>query len=121
MAIDAKHEGLQSLRIDRSQRGDSGGEPPEWARRYILIGIAVVVLLGAVALAYRAFSSGLVCSSSRIGPTAVDIRSSCVNVATSARGRRCALGDRRGRIDRLQMNAALSGTGEEEIRHKREQ
>jgi HlyD family secretion protein len=59
MAIDAKHEGLQSLRIDRSQRGDSGGEPPEWARRYILIGIAVVVLLGAVALAYRAFSSSI--------------------------------------------------------------
>ena len=59
MAIDAKHEDLQSLRIDRSQRGDSGGEPPAWARRYILIGIAVVVLLGAVALAYRAFSSSI--------------------------------------------------------------
>ena len=49
MAIDAKHEDLQSLRIDRSQRGDSGGEPPAWARRYILIGIAVVV---GVALSY---------------------------------------------------------------------
>src|SRR6516225_9755190 len=59
MAIDAKHEDLQSLRIDRSQRGDSGGEPPAWARRYIIIGIAVVVLLGAVALAYRAFSSSI--------------------------------------------------------------
>ena len=46
MAIDTKHEDLQSLRIDRSQRGDSGGEPPAWARRYILVGIAVVVLLG---------------------------------------------------------------------------
>ena len=59
MAIDAKHEDLQSLRIDRSQRGDSGGEPPAWAQRYILIGIAVVVLLGAVAVAYRAFSSSI--------------------------------------------------------------
>jgi len=58
MAIDTKHEDLQSLRIDRSQRGDSsGGEPPSWARRYILIGIVVVVVLGACALAYRAFSS----------------------------------------------------------------
>ena len=57
MAIDTKHEDLQSLRIDRTQRGDSGGEPPAWARRYILGGIAVVVLLGVVALAYRMFSS----------------------------------------------------------------
>ena len=57
MAIDTKHEDLQSLRIDRSQRGDNGGEPPAWARRYVIIGIAVVVLLGIITLAYRAFSS----------------------------------------------------------------
>jgi HlyD family secretion protein len=57
MAIDTKHEDLQSLRIDRTQRGDEGGEPPAWARRYILGGIAVVVLLGVVTLGYRAFSS----------------------------------------------------------------
>src|ERR1700733_6312658 len=57
MAIDTKHEDLQSLRIDRSQRGDSGGEPPAWARRYILVGVAVVALLGLVALAYRMFSA----------------------------------------------------------------
>src|ERR1700693_1643412 len=57
MAIDTKHQDLQSLRIDRSQRGDSGGEPPAWARRYILVGVAIVVLLGVITLAYRAFSS----------------------------------------------------------------
>ena len=57
MAIDTKHEDLQSLRIDRSQRGDNSGEPPAWARRYILVGIAVIVLLGLFSLAYRAFSS----------------------------------------------------------------
>ncbi len=57
MAIDTKHEDLQSLRIDRSQRGDNGGEPPAWARRYILGGIALIVLLGLITLAYRAFSS----------------------------------------------------------------
>ncbi len=57
MAIDTKHEDLQSLRIDRSQRGDSGGEPPAWARRYIIGGVAFVVLLGVITLAYRAFSS----------------------------------------------------------------
>ncbi len=57
MAIDTKHEDLQSLRIDRSQRGDSGGEPPAWARRYILVGIALVALLGIITLAYRLFAS----------------------------------------------------------------
>jgi HlyD family secretion protein len=56
MPIDAKHEDLRSLRIDRTARTGGEGEPPVWARRYILIGIAVLVLLGMVALAYRLFS-----------------------------------------------------------------
>ena len=58
MSIDTKHEDLQSLRIDRTQRGgqDGGGEPPAWARRYILGGIALVAVLGLCALAYRALS-----------------------------------------------------------------
>jgi HlyD family secretion protein len=56
MAIDTKHEDLQSLRIDRSARAGGEGEPPVWARRYILVGIAVLVVLGLAALAYRVFS-----------------------------------------------------------------
>jgi HlyD family secretion protein len=56
MAIDTKHDDLKSLRIDRSHRNDSEGEAPAWARRYILAGIAVVVLLGLVAMAYRLFT-----------------------------------------------------------------
>jgi len=56
MSIDTKHDDLQSLRIDRSHRDDSQGEPPKWASRYILGGIAVVVLLGLVALVYRLVS-----------------------------------------------------------------
>jgi HlyD family secretion protein len=56
MSIDTKHEDLQSLRIDRSHRHDSDGEPPKWSRRYILGGIGLVVLLGIVAMAYRLFS-----------------------------------------------------------------
>ena len=54
MAIDTKNDDLQGLRIDRSARGE--GEPPAWARRYILIGIAIVVLLSLTVLAYRLFS-----------------------------------------------------------------
>ncbi len=56
MPIDAKHEDLRSLRIDRTARTGGEGEPPVWARRYILIGIAVLVLLGLVTVAYRLFS-----------------------------------------------------------------
>jgi HlyD family secretion protein len=60
MPIDAKHEELQSLRIDRSQRGGQpDGEPSGWARRYILIGIVVVVLFSLSALAYRLFSASV--------------------------------------------------------------
>jgi HlyD family secretion protein len=53
---DSKHDDLRSLRIDHSLR-DGGGEPPAWSRRFILGGIAVVVLLGLVAVAYRALAS----------------------------------------------------------------
>ena len=53
---DSKHDDLRSLRIDHSLR-DGGGEPPAWSRRFILGGIAVVVLLGLVALGYRLLAS----------------------------------------------------------------
>src|SRR5258708_22262971 len=56
MPIDAKHEELQGLRIDRTDRGPNNGEPPAWARRYILIGIAIVAVLSLSALAYRFLS-----------------------------------------------------------------
>jgi HlyD family secretion protein len=52
MATDTKHDELQGLRIDRSNRGE-GGEPSSWARRYIIIGISAVVVLSLAALAYR--------------------------------------------------------------------
>jgi len=57
MGIDTKHDDLQSLRIDRSQRGDNPGGPSTWARRYIIVGIAIVVVLGICTVAYRAFSA----------------------------------------------------------------
>jgi len=59
MPIDIKHQDLQSLRIDRSAKsgGTDGGETPVWAKRYIIIGISVVVLLSLSALLYRLFAS----------------------------------------------------------------
>lgn len=58
MPIDDKHEQLQNLRIDRSQRGNHG-EPPKWARRTIFGGIALIALLGVTAMAYRWLTPGL--------------------------------------------------------------
>jgi HlyD family secretion protein len=60
MPIDAKHQDLESLRIDRTQRGSAeGGEPPAWAKRYILGGIALIALLGVATLAYRLLSGDI--------------------------------------------------------------
>ena len=56
MSTDDKHDDLQNLRIDHSLR-DAGGEPPAWSRRFILGGVAIVVLLGVATLAYRVFAS----------------------------------------------------------------
>ena len=51
MMADSRHQELKKLRIDQSQR--TGGQPAKWARRTIVAGIAIVVLLGTAALAYR--------------------------------------------------------------------
>jgi HlyD family secretion protein len=54
MPLDTKHADLEGLRIDRSA---PSGEPAPWARRYIIIGIAVVAVLSLGALVYRLFAS----------------------------------------------------------------
>jgi len=56
MPIDTKHRELEGLRIDRSSSGNEG-EPSPWAKRTIVVGIAIVVLLGLSTLAYRLFGS----------------------------------------------------------------
>jgi len=52
MSVDTKHRDLEGLRIDRSAPADTKGPSP-WAKSIIIGGIAVVVLLGTAALAYR--------------------------------------------------------------------
>ncbi|MGE5112195.1 MAG: efflux RND transporter periplasmic adaptor subunit [Acidobacteriaceae bacterium] len=54
MSVDTKHKDLEGLRIDRSALAESTGPAP-WAKSIIIGGIAVVVLLGIAALAYRLF------------------------------------------------------------------
>jgi HlyD family secretion protein len=56
MPLDTKHADLQGLRIDRSP---PSLQPAPWARRYIIVGIAVVAVLSLGALAYRLWDSGI--------------------------------------------------------------
>jgi HlyD family secretion protein len=55
MPSETKHEDLKSLRIDRSQRGFE--RQTVWSRRYIIIGVAVLVVLGLLTLAMRGGSA----------------------------------------------------------------
>jgi HlyD family secretion protein len=53
MSSDSKYEKLKSLKIDRANRGDN---PANWSRRFILIGVSLLVLLAVVTMAYRALT-----------------------------------------------------------------
>jgi HlyD family secretion protein len=53
--MDTKQDDLRSLRIDHSLR--EGGGPSAWSRRFILGGIALLVLFGLAALAYRSLAT----------------------------------------------------------------
>src|SRR5579863_8681003 len=56
MSTDTKHKDLEGLRIDRSATV-ADASPSPWARSIIIAGIAVIVLLGIGALAYRLFGA----------------------------------------------------------------
>src|SRR6266581_8578323 len=134
MAIDTKHEDLQSLRIDRMQRGDSGGEPPAWARRYILGGIALVVLMGVIAVVYRAFSSdtpevevvraaaetsGNDAGSTVLSATGYIVAHHTINVNSKVTGRLAWIGVEKG--DRVKEGQVLVRLEDQEFRAAYEQ
>ena len=134
MAIDTKHEDLQSLRIDRTQRGDAGGEPPTWARRYIVVGIVIVVLLGLIAIAYRLFSSDapeveVVRASAQTSPdsagatvlsaTGYIVAHHTINVNSKVTGRLAWIGVEKG--DKVKEGQVLVRLEDEEFRASYEQ
>jgi HlyD family secretion protein len=129
---DTKHEDLQSLRIDRSQRGDSGGEPPAWARRYILGGIALVALMGVITVAYRAFSSDApevevaraAAESSDVGGTVLSatgyiVAHHTINVNSKVTGRLLWIGVEKG--DKVKEGQELVRLEDQEFRASYEQ
>ncbi|HMD76662.1 MAG TPA: efflux RND transporter periplasmic adaptor subunit [Terracidiphilus sp.] len=132
MAIDTKHQDLQNLRIDRSDRGSGGGEPPAWARRYIMVGIAVVVLLGLVTAAYRLFSSGApevevvraAAESSSVGGTVLSatgyiVAHHTINVNSKVTGRLSWIGVEKG--DKVKEGQVLVRLEDQEFRAAYEQ
>jgi HlyD family secretion protein len=132
MPIDAKHEDLQSLRIDRSARAAGDGEPPAWARRYIVIGIAVVVLFSVSALAYRFLSRDVPevevvhasAESSDVGGTVLSatgyiVAHHTINVNSKVTGRLAWIGVEKG--DKVKEGQVLVRLEDEEFRANYEQ
>lgn len=132
MPIDAKHHDLQSLRIDRTERGSASGEPPTWARRYILIGIAVVVVLSISALAYRLLSRDVpevevtraAAESSEVGGTVLSatgyiVAHHTINVNSKVTGRLAWIGVEKG--DKVKEGQVLVRLEDEEFRASSEQ
>ena len=50
MPPDTRQADLENLRIDRSQRSSTDVRTPLWSRRYILIGVGLLLLLGVIKL-----------------------------------------------------------------------
>ncbi len=134
MPIDAKHEDLQSLRIDRTQRGagNTAGEPPAWARRYIVIGIALVALLSLSALAYRLLSATVpevevvraTAESSDVGGTVLSatgyiVAHHTINVNSKVTGRLAWIGVEKG--DKVKEGQVLVRLEDQEFRAGYEQ
>lgn len=132
MPIDAKHEDLRSLRIDRSERGSNNGEPAKWARRYIVIGIVVVAVLSLTVLAYRLLARDApevevvraAAESSDIGGTVLSatgyiVAHHTINVNSKVTGRLAWIGVEKG--DRVKEGQVLVRLEDEEFRAAYEQ
>jgi HlyD family secretion protein len=132
MPIDAKHEDLQSLRIDRTERGTTSGEPPAWARRYIVIGIVVVAVLSLSALGYRIIARDTpevevvraAAETSDVGGTVLSatgyiVAHHTINVNSKVTGRLAWIGVEKG--DRVKEGQVLVRLENEEFRASYEQ
>jgi HlyD family secretion protein len=132
MPIDAKHEDLQSLRIDRTERGAGNGEPPAWVRRYIVAGIAIIVLLGLFVLGYRLLSRDVPevevvrasAESSDVGGTVLSatgyiVAHHTINVNSKVTGRLAWIGVEKG--DRVKEGQVLVRLEDQEFRASYEQ
>ena len=127
MAIDTKHEDLQNLRIDRTSRSGADGEPPAWARRYIIIGVAFVALLSVSTLAYRMLTPSpsevevvrAAAESSEVGGTVLSatgyiVAHHTINVNSKVTGRLAWIGVEKG--DKVKEGQVLVRLEDQEFR-----
>jgi HlyD family secretion protein len=132
MPIDAKHEDLQSLRIDRTERGAGNGQPPAWARRYIVVGIVIVVVLSLATLAYRLLARDVPevevtrasAESSDVGGTVLSatgyiVAHHTINVNSKVTGRLAWIGVEKG--DKVKEGQVLVRLEDQEFRASYEQ
>jgi HlyD family secretion protein len=132
MPLDTKHAELQGLKIDRSHRDN--GDAPAWARRYIIIGISVVVLLSLTALSYRllagstpevevaratAESSGDPTSATVLSATGYIVAHHKINVNSKVTGRVAWIGVEKG--DKVKEGQVLVRLEDQEFRAQYEQ
>ncbi|MCW5976897.1 MAG: efflux RND transporter periplasmic adaptor subunit [Bryobacteraceae bacterium] len=75
---------LQQLRIDKSKK--SSGGPPKWAVRWILAGIALLLLLGAGNLAYQRLNAAVEVQVARVAPAQSSAASAGRRVILNATG-----------------------------------
>jgi HlyD family secretion protein len=131
MAIDTKHKDLEGLRIDRAAMAQPP-EAPLWARMYILIGIAVFVLLGIAALAYRFVGStpevevvrataegGQIAGSVVLTATGYIVPHHKINVNSKVTGRVKSIGVEKG--DKVKEGQVLVKLEDDEFRAQYEQ
>jgi HlyD family secretion protein len=123
-----KFEDLKSLRIDEHERGDHPSEP-KWSKRYILVGITVLVLLSIVTLGYRALqasvpevetiravaqSSGAAVGGTVLNATGYIVAHHKINVNSKVTGRVAWIGVEKG--DKVKQGQVLVRLEDDEFR-----
>jgi len=131
MALETKYGDLHSLRIDRTQKEP---DDPKWSKRFIIVGIGMIVLLGIVALAVRLFSSSIpevqtaravpVTSSSNAGDTVLQaagyiVAHHTISVNSKVTGRIAWIGVEKG--DKVKVGQVLVKLEDQEFRAQVEQ
>src|SRR5215469_2189220 len=131
MALETKYGDLHNLRIDRTQKEP---DDPKWSKRFIIVGIGMIVLLGIVALAVRLFSSSIpevqtaravpVTSSSNAGDTVLQaagyiVAHHTISVNSKVTGRIAWIGVEKG--DKVKVGQVLVKLEDQEFRAQVEQ
>ena len=131
MALETKYGDLHSLRIDRTQKEP---EDPKWSKRFIIVGIGAILLLGVVALAVRLFSSSIpevqtvraapVTSASSSGDTVLQaagyiVAHHTISVNSKVTGRIAWIGVEKG--DKVKAGQVLVRLEDQEFRAQAEQ